>query len=113
MILHIDMDCFYAAIEMRDDPSLAGKPVIVGGMATSRGVVAAANYEVRKYGVHSAMASARALRLCPHAVVIHPRIDYYAAVSQQIRRIFEQFTPLIEPLSLDEAFHDGGLPPGE
>jgi DNA polymerase-4 len=106
MILHIDMDCYYAAIEMRDDPSLVGKPVIVGGTAEGRGVVAAANYEARKFGVHSAMASARANRLCPHAVVIRPRIDYYAEVSHQIREIFELFTPIIEPLSLDEAFLD-------
>jgi DNA polymerase-4 len=106
MILHVDMDCFYAAIEMRDDPSLVGKPVIVGGTADGRGVVAAANYEARKFGVHSAMASVTAHRRCPHAVVIRPRIGYYAQVSQQIREIFEQFTPIIEPLSLDEAFLD-------
>ena len=106
MILHIDMDAFYASVEERDNPSLVGKPVIVGGSAEGRGVVAAANYEVRKFGVHSAMPAARAKRLCPHAIVIPPRIDYYASVSRQIRDIFEQFTPLVEPLSIDEAFLD-------
>ena len=106
MILHIDMDAFYASVEELENPSLRGKPVIVGGSAEGRGVVAAANYEARKFGVHSAMPSAQAYRLCPHAVVIKPRIDYYASVSRKIREIFDQFTPLVEPLSLDEAFLD-------
>src|SRR4026207_494557 len=100
MIIHVDMDAFYASIEERDNPSLVGKPVIVGGTAEGRGVVAAANYEGRTRGIPSAMASARAQRLCPHAVVIRPRMDYYAAVSRQIREILEQFTPIIELLSL-------------
>ena len=106
MILHVDMDAFYASVEERDNPALVGRPVVVGGSAEGRGVVAAANYEARKFGVHSAMATASARRLCTHAVFIKPRIDYYAAVSGKIREIFEQFTPLVEPLSLDEAFLD-------
>lgn len=106
MILHVDMDAYYASVEERDDPALVGKPVIVGGTVEGRGVVAAANYAARKFGVHSAMSAARAKRLCPQAIVIRPRMQHYAAIAREIRGIFERYTPLIEPLSLDEAFLD-------
>jgi DNA polymerase-4 len=106
MILHCDMDAFYASVEERDRPELVGKPVIVGGSPEKRGVVSAANYVARRYGVHSAMPSVVAHRLCPQGVYLPPRISYYAEISKQIRDIFERFTPLVEPLSLDEAFLD-------
>lgn len=104
-ILHVDMDAFYASIEQRDCPELRGRPVIVGGIGT-RGVVSAASYEARRYGVHSAMPIATARRLCPNGVFLPVRGKHYAAIGRQIREIFFRFTPLVEPLSLDEAFLD-------
>jgi DNA polymerase-4 len=104
-IIHIDMDAFYASVEQRDDPSLKGRPVIVG-WAGERSVVCAASYEARKFGVHSAMAASRAKRLCPEGVWMTPDFERYRAVSRQIRVIFERHTPLVEPLSLDEAYLD-------
>lgn len=105
-IIHIDMDAFYASVEQRDHPEYRGKPVIVGGSPQSRGVVATCSYEARKYGVHSAMPTSQAYRLCPDGIFIPPRFEVYKEVSQQIRLIFERFTGLIEPLSLDEAYLD-------
>lgn len=104
-IIHIDMDAFYASVEQRDDPTLRGRPVAVGS-AQARGVVAAASYEARAFGVRSAMASVTAMRRCPTLVFVPPRFDVYRAVSHQIRAIFDDYTELIEPLSLDEAYLD-------
>ncbi len=104
MIIHVDMDAFYASVEMREQPGLADLPVVVGGSAQGRGVVAAANYAARKYGIHSAMPVAQAMRLCPKLVSLPVRMGLYIKVSQQIREIFQRYTPEIEPLSLDEAF---------
>jgi DNA polymerase IV len=104
-IIHVDMDAFYASVEQRDNPALRGKPLIVGGHA-QRGVVVAASYEVRPFGVRSAMPMARAVKLAPQAIVVRPRFAAYAEASEQVFAIFERYTPLIEPLSLDEAFLD-------
>jgi DNA polymerase-4 len=104
-IIHIDMDAFYASVEQRDNPELRGKPVAVGG-SRERGVVAAASYEARQFGVHSAMPSITAKRKCPDLIFVKPRFDAYKAISLQIREIFAAYTPIIEPLSLDEAYLD-------
>ncbi|MGB0761865.1 MAG: DNA polymerase IV, partial [Rubripirellula sp.] len=96
MILHIDMDAFYASIEQRDNPSLRGKPVVVGGSA-QRGVVAAASYEARLFGIHSAMSGKQAAKLCPDAVFVKSRLEYYAKVGRQVREIFLRYTPVVQP----------------
>ena len=105
-ILHIDMDAFYASVEQRDDPTLRGKPLAVGGPPTRRGVVAAASYEARAFGVHSAMSMAKAVRLCPSLVIVPPDFARYKAASTAVFAIFREVTPLVEPLSLDEAYLD-------
>lgn len=105
-IIHIDCDCFYAAIEMRDDPRLRNRPLAVGGDPGKRGVIATCNYEARTYGVHSAMASAYAKKLCPDLLIVPGRMQVYKEVSVAIQAIFHEYTPLVQPLSLDEAFLD-------
>ncbi|MCU1722355.1 DNA polymerase IV [Pseudomonas sp. 5P_5.1_Bac1] len=105
-IIHIDCDCFYAAIEMRDDPRLAGRPLAVGGSADRRGVIATCNYEARAFGVRSAMSSRHALSLCPDLLIVKPRMDAYKEASREIHNVFREYTDLIEPLSLDEAYLD-------
>ncbi|MDP1569740.1 MAG: DNA polymerase IV [Vicinamibacterales bacterium] len=105
-ILHIDMDAFYASVEQRDNPALRGVPVVVGGDPTKRGVVAAASYEARRYGVRSALSMAQAVRLCPALVIVRPDFQKYRSVSQQVFALYREVTPLVEPLSLDEAYLD-------
>ena len=105
-IIHVDMDAFFAAVEQRDHPELRGQPVIVGGDPAGRGVVATCSYEARRFGIHSAMTAARARSLCPQAVFVRPRMDAYREASRQVMGILRCYTPLVEPLSLDEAFLD-------
>ncbi|MGI0119397.1 DNA polymerase IV [Zooshikella sp. RANM57] len=105
-IIHIDADCFFAAVEIRENPKLAGRPIAVGGTPERRGVIATCNYEARQFGVHSAMASTKALQLCPGLVILKPRMSLYQQVSQQLRAIFFEYTDRVEPLSLDEAYLD-------
>src|SRR5918995_2074470 len=105
-IVHLDMDAFYASVEQRDDAALRGKPVAVGGRPDQRGVVAAASYEARAFGVRSAMPMARAVRLCPELVIVHPDFGKYKDASQKVMAILRSATPLVEPLSLDEAYLD-------
>ncbi|WP_416672120.1 DNA polymerase IV [Egbenema bharatensis] len=114
-IIHVDMDAFYASVEQRDRPSYRGKPIVVGGTPEQRGAVAAASYEARRFGVHSAMPSRVAVRRCPDLIFVKPRFEVYRAVSEQIRAIFHNYTDLVEPLALDEAYLDvtenkAGLP---
>jgi DNA polymerase-4 len=105
-IIHCDCDCFYASVEMRDDPSLRGRPLAVGGRQDQRGVVATCNYEARRFGIHSAMATAQAIKLCPDLLVIPPDMEKYRIASRQIMEIYRDYTELVEPLSLDEAYLD-------
>ena len=105
-IIHVDMDCFYAAVEMRDNPRLRDIPIAVGGAADKRGVISTCNYVARGFGVHSAMATAYAMRLCPNLTVVPGRMKYYREISHQIREIFRRYTDVLEPLSLDEAYLD-------
>jgi len=105
-IIHVDMDAFYASVEQRDEPRYRGMPLVVGGLPDQRGVVAAASYEAREYGIHSAMPSRTAIQRCPHLIFVSPRFDVYHSISEQIREIFYEYTELVEPLALDEAYLD-------
>ncbi|MCK4799061.1 MAG: DNA polymerase IV, partial [Spirochaetes bacterium] len=105
-IIHIDMDAFYASVEQRDNPSLKGKPIIVGGMPDERGVVSTASYEARKYGIKSAMATKRAVTLCPHLIILKPNFQKYKNVSIKLIEFYKEYTDLVEPLSLDECYLD-------
>ncbi|RAM11147.1 DNA polymerase IV, partial [Listeria ivanovii] len=105
-IIHIDMDAFYASVEQRDHPEFRGKPLIIGGDPNKRGVVSTCSYEARKFGVHSAMPTKQAVKLCPNGIFIHGNMSHYVEVSGQIREIFSRYTDIIEPLSLDEAYLD-------
>ena len=105
-IIHVDMEAFFAAVEQRDRPELRGQPLIVGGDPNGRGVVATCSYEARRFGIHSAMTAARARSLCPQAIFVRPRMEAYREASRQVMGILRCYTPLVEPLSLDEAFLD-------
>ncbi|WP_232435804.1 DNA polymerase IV [Rivularia sp. PCC 7116] len=105
-IIHIDMDAFYASVEQRDNPKYRGKPLVVGGSANQRGVVSAASYEARKFGIHSAMPSKLAVAKCPHLIIVRPRFDIYQEISAQIHNIFKRYTDIFEPVALDEAYLD-------
>lgn len=106
IILHVDMDAFYASVEIRDNPELAGKPLIIGSLPTERGVVATASYEARKYGVHSGMNIKEAYRLCPKGIYMHPNFDKYRAVSDQLHGIWNDYATAAESIALDEAYLD-------
>ena len=105
-IIHVDCDCFYAAVEMRDNPSLIGKPIAVGGSTSRRGVLSTCNYEARAYGLHSAMPTAQALKLCPDVILLPHRFDAYKEASNKVNDIYRRYTEIIQPLSLDEAYLD-------